>query len=354
MADDEIRDDGTVICPLHGMRYDPALTEGCIRCPRSIAPGKRSAPPRSSAPKSNAPKSNAPLSRVPPPRMSAGPARISAPPPVPFDPGYLDSSSPYAPYQAGPQQSGPVITIVPGPQQFRTSRRGLIGFLGLLVAGGGGAAAWVMRPEGATDWASKLTTFRYGPSASLTGTLYVPSAAAERPCPLLVLLEHTRRPAKICTRFARHCEEHGWICASSDAFGSAVASTDDDAAALFLEAVRANANVDGGRPVLGGFDSAGEAACRLAILEPKNFAGAILECCGTGPWRDLGAMARSDLAFFLFTRDGDPAREGMVTMKDEMQRRGLRLTYDQIAGSHAAMERDELDPAFAWLATIRG
>jgi predicted esterase len=160
--------------------------------------------------------------------------------------------------------------------------------------------------------------------------------------------------ARTCTRFARHCEDAGWICASSDAFGENPSPTDGDAATLFLEAVRANANVDGGRPVISGYESSAEAACRLALLMPNVFAGALLESCGLAPWRDVGALARNDVAFFLFTRHEDPAREAMMTMKDEMQRKGLHVTYEEIAGGRHAMERDELDPAFAWLATIRG
>jgi hypothetical protein len=268
-------------------------------------------------------------------------------PPVPFEPAYLGST----PYQS--QQAGPQITIMAGPER-RASRRGLIAFLGLAIAGGAGAAAWVLSPEGATDWSKKITTFRYGPSMTMIGSLFVPTAAAERACPLLVLLDHAKRGDKLCTRYARHCEEHGWIAASSDAFGHTPSVDDDAAAALFLEAVRANANVDGGRAVVAGFDSAGDAACRLAIVNPKMFSGAILECCGTSSWRGVGAIAGGDVSFFLFTRGGDSAREGMATMKDEMERKGLHVTFDQIDGGHAPMDRDELDPAFAWLDMRRG
>ncbi len=246
-----------------------------------------------------------------------------------------------------------MITVIPGPQR-RTSRRGVVGFLGFLVAGGAGAAAWFLRPEGAMDWTKKIVTFRYGASGALTGKMYVPSVAEEHPCPLLVLLDHAKKPDALCVRFARHCEERGWIAAASDAFANGATSADPQAIALFLEAVRAHANVDGGRPVVVGYDSAGEMACRLAILEPNVFAAAILECCSTGAWRDLGAMTRGDTAFYLFTRHGDPAREAMVTMKDEMQRKGLRVAYEEIAGGHQPMERDELDGAFEWLATVKG
>jgi hypothetical protein len=344
MADDEIRNDGTVICPVHGMRYDPALTDGCIRCPRSANSGKRPAAPARTS------KSEAPGSVRPPPSRSAFGAAPFAPPAVPFEPGSL-GSSPYA--QQQPQQSGPIITILPGPPR-RTSRRGLVGVLALIAAGGAGAAAWVLSPEGATDWSQRITTFRYGPNAALVGSLFVPTIAQERACPLLLLLGPPKATARTCTRFARHCEAAGWICASSNAFGEVPSPTDTDATTLFLEAVRANANVDNGRAVVAGYEKAGDAACRLALLLPNVFSGAILECCGIDPWRDVGALARSDVAFFLFNRQEDPSREAMMTMKDEMQRRGLHVTYSELPGGHHWMERDELDPAFAWLATVRG
>ena len=334
MADDDIRDDGTVVCAIHGMRYDPALTDGCIRCPRSVVPGKRSAAPaRSAAPRSSAPPPSTRLgSSYPPPRTA---------PSIPFEPANLDK-----PYVS--QQGGPVITILEGPAR-RTSRRGLIGALGALVAGGAGAAAWFLRPEGATDWLSRVTPLHYGPALGLGGSIFVPSAAAERACPLLLLLGHPKRTDRQCARYAKHCEEHGSIAACSSAFGNGPAHDDSASAALFIEAVHASANVDSSRAVLAGFDSAGEAACRLAVLEPSTFAGAILECCGMASWRDVGAVARNDVSFFLFTRSGDPAREAMLTMKDEMQRKGLGVGYSGIAGGHEPMERDELDPAFAWI-----
>jgi hypothetical protein len=124
---------------------------------------------------------------------------------------------------------------------------------------------------------------------------------------------------------------------------------DNDAATLFLEAVRAHANVAAGRHVIAGYDLAGEAACRL----PRVFGGAILECCGTGPWRDLAAIAPADVAFFLFTRKSDPAREATLIMKDEMQRRGISAVYDELGGGREPMAREELDPAFAWLEARR-
>ena len=114
-----------------------------------------------------------------------------------------------------------------------------------------------------------------------------------------------KRSDRLCARYAKHCEEHGWIAACSGAFGNGPSPDDSASAALFVEAVHANAKVDSSRPVLAGFGGAGEAACRLAVLEPNVFAGAILECCAMASWRDVGALARNDASFFLFTRSGD-------------------------------------------------
>jgi predicted esterase len=224
--------------------------------------------------------------------------------------------------------------------------------MGLLLAGGTGTAAWFFNGETAKNWLKRVTTFRYGGSGELKASMFVPSAALERPCPVLLLLDNARRGDLLCARYARHCEEHGWIAASTEAFGRVPSQDDSASAALFIEAIRANASTDGTRPVIAGYDSAGEAACRLAILEPNIFAGAILESTTSASWRELGGIARPDTAFYLFTRSGDPGRDLMFTMKDEMQRKGLKVTYDEMDGKHEPMERDEMDGAFAWLDTL--
>ena len=83
-----------------------------------------------------------------------------------------------------------------------------------------------------------------------------------------------------------------------------------------------------------GFDVAGEIALRLALLAPEVYGQAILECIGLTAWRDVNAMARNDVSFFLFTRQSDKNHEAMTTLKDEMQRKGLSITFDEIPGGH--------------------
>jgi predicted esterase len=250
------------------------------------------------------------------------------------------------------QPPGPKITLLPGPK-MRSSRRGLLALLGLMVLGGAGAGAWILRPEGAVDWSKRVTPFRYGPSASRVGSLFVPTVAAETPCPLLLLLDPGQAGARICTRYARRCEQFGWVAVSCDSLGGS-ASPDMGEVNDLLDYVRANANVSAARVVVAGFDVAADAACRLALVDPDTFSGAIMECGSLRAWRDVGALARADQRFFLFSREQDGSREAMATMRDEMARKGLRVESSEVSGGHAPMEREELDPAFAWLESLRG
>ncbi len=237
---------------------------------------------------------------------------------------------------------------MPGPAMQRRSRRRFLSTLGLLITGAGAGAAWYLNQDH-RDWLKRVQTFRYGTSAELQAAMFVPTIAAERACPLLLLLDHSHHGDKLCARFAKHCEEHGWIAATTNAFGFAPAPGDSGSARMFLDAVKGQANVDGDRAVVAGYDASGEAAMRLAIVEPALFAGAILECSGISAWREVGAFTPNGLAFFLFTRRDDPHRELNNTMKDEMERRGINVTYSEFDGRQEPMERDEMDPAFTWM-----
>jgi len=337
---DEFRDDGTRVCPIHGLRFDPELSEGCIKCGHpSLLPKKRSTAPSGSRP----PGSEVPPSYRSPPRSSPSytppaPMRPMTPM-VPFEP--LDI--PLEPFTPGarsmgglPSQgmgqsmgSGGPITLLVAPERAK-SRRSLILGLGLVAVAGSGVAAWLLGPEGPTDWKKKISEFRYGPGASHSGALFVPSSASDGPRPLLVLIDHERHPVDSCLRYARHCEQHGWVAVSSDAFGNSMEATDGAEATALVDEARTREKIDGGRPIVAGFDVAGEVACRLALTQPDVFGGAILECTGTTSWREVGALAQNDLSFFLFTRTNDPSRDKMVTMKDEMEH-----------------------PAFVWLDSLR-
>lgn len=351
---DEFRDDGTQVCPIHGLRFNPELSQGCIKCGHpSQLPRKKSAAPKGlSRPPTNPPMMLQP-SRPPasgPPSSFGPPLGRPATPPVPFEPSQLSSDA-FAPM--GQNASAAIrISLIPAPER-KASRRGLILGLGAVALGGSALAAWILSPEGPTDWKKKVTEFRYGPGDAHTGALFLPTSAAEGPRPLLVLLHPARHPVDVCARYARHCEQHGWIAISTDAFGAGVNSNDGAEASALLTEARTRAKVDAGRAIVGGFDVAGDVACRLALVQPEAFGGAILECTGITPWRDVGALAQNDVSFFLFTRAKDPSRDKMATMKDEMERKGLRVSWSELAGGHEAMERDELDPAFAWLDSMR-
>jgi hypothetical protein len=360
---DDFRDDGTRVCPIHGLRFDPELSDGCIKCGKpSMAPKKKSTAPRGSVskPASNAPPSHRSPSYAPPL------ARSSMTPPVPFDPMDIPTApfSP-SPFNQGNQghygqntgvgQSVPLggpITLLPTPER-KQSRRGLILGLSAVVLGGAGAAAWFLGPDAVIDWKKKVTEFKYGPADAHGGALFIPTVGLDSPRPLLLLVDPNQHPLTLCQRFARQCETHGWVAIASDAFGHGVHPDDGANAAALLDEARARAKIDAGRPIVSGFDIAGEVACRLALVQPDVFGGAIMECAGNGPWRDVGALAQNDVSFFLFARTSDLNREKMSTMKDEMERKGLHVTWSELPGGHDPMERDELDPAFAWLEALR-
>jgi hypothetical protein len=288
-------------------------------------------PPRSVAPPGDGSRSNTPSDRP-----------LDSAPPIPYEPGGL--------LPGVPSQHPPIITLMPGPVMQRRNRRKFLAMVSLSILAGGVGAAWYFDPR-SRDWLKSVKAFRYGARAELTGWLFVPTAAAERPCPLLLLLDEVAHGDRLCARYARHCEEHGWICASSSAFGHAASPDDPDAASAFLDIVRSQANVDGFRPVLAGFGAAADAACRLTLVS-NAFAGAILELPDTRSWRELGAFARSDASFFVFGRKDNPGRDAVLTMKDEMERKGMSVTYDELDGKREPMERDEMDAAFAWLEAL--
>jgi hypothetical protein len=121
-----------------------------------------------------------------------------------------------------------------------------------------------------------------------------------------------------------------------------------------VEHVRATLNVNASRVMLAGYGPAGECAYRVALLETTTFGGAIAECCGIGAWRDVVAFARAGTPIYLVTRANDPGRDAMLTMKDEMERRGLRVVLDEKPGRPEEMGGEELEPPFLWLDALRG
>jgi hypothetical protein len=333
-VDQEFRDDGTVICPVHGLRYDPNLTSGCIRCPRTQPPPKRPVASKGSSPP------RAPSE--PPPRgfeVARIGGRISTPP-IPFEPGAI----------AG--VNDPNLKIVAAPP-MKYSRRGLYLGLGALVLGGVAAGAWFLRPEGPTSWPKKVKPLAWSsPLGNRTGSFYACTKSQTQPCPLLVLIDPERSSSSVVARFARHAERHGWIVASTDAIGRGVTTEDGAEVGALVDYLRSTMNVDATKAMLSGYEAAGEVAYRLAVLEPEHFGGAIAESCGIRTWRDVGGFAKSGTPIFLFTRANDPGRDAMLTMKDEMERKGIRVTLEEGAGRHESMSGEELEPAFLWLDSV--
>jgi hypothetical protein len=361
-VDHEFRDDGTVICPTHGLRYDPETSTGCIRCPRpSQQPGKKSmSPARSKAPsaaprasnRASSPGSVAPprlIPSEPPPSGGAGfrPAQIGhySTPPLPFDPGI----------GLAPGVSDPRLKIIEAPKR-RASRRGILLALGAVMVGGAGGTAWYFRPQGPTNWAKKVKPLAWtSADGPRTGAIYVPTSAEQGPRPVLLAIDVGARPGDTVARLARHAERHGWIVASTSAIGRyGPNNADAGEADSLLEHVRQTQNADATPVMLTGFDHAGECAYRLAAMHSDVYGGAVVESCGIGSWRDVGGLAKPGTPFYLFARAGDKTRDSMLTMKDEMERRGMRVTWEELPGPHEPMSGEELENSFLWLDSLHG
>jgi poly(3-hydroxybutyrate) depolymerase len=247
------------------------------------------------------------------------------------------------------------LQIIAAPER-KASRRGLIlGVFAVFVAGTG-AAAWLLRFQVPTALSKKVKPLSW--SASMgprTGSTFACSKSETEPCPLLVVLDPRQSSAAAVGRYARHAERHGWIVASTDAAGKGVHLEDVAEIEALVEQVRATMNVNASRVMLAGFGAAGECAYRVALLEPQTFGGAIAECCGIAAWRDVVAFARPGIDMYLVTRSHDRAgRDAMLTMKDEMERRGVRVVLDEKLGNPEEMAGEELEPPFLWLDSLRG
>ena len=194
----------------------------------------------------------------------------STPHPHPYEPGGL---LPGIPSQA------PIITLMPGPVMQRRNRRKFLAMLGLSVVAGSVGARAVLQ-----SWRARLAEER--PKRSATArALNTParSSSTRGPSsvhvPLLLLLDDARRGDRLCAR-SRRCREHRLESAlRATLSGAAPRPTIPGAASTFLDAVRAQANVDGSRPAIAGYGTAADAACRLALAS-NIFAEAVLEFPG--------------------------------------------------------------------------
>ena len=82
------------------------------------------------------------------------------------------------------------------------------------------------------------------------------------------------------------------------------------------------------------------------------FRGAIVECGHMGPWRELGARAKPESSFYLFTREGDFNQPATHKLHRAMYDARCRVKLEERRGGHTPMMPDEIGPALAWLASV--
>jgi hypothetical protein len=357
MSEDDIRDDGTVVCQVHGLRYDPSVSTGCIRCPhKSVpAPKKKSsaAPPMTGGmgdielDASALPPSHAGGTGPggPPARRSWVPGANlaqsgSQPPPASKRPSLL------APEGASAAHLKPPSTI------YISKRTFLIG----LLAVGGGVAYGVKRflATAAQDVADRITPIKF-PSGvkESTGTVFMPAAAATGKVPLLAVFDWPNRSRDAVARYAYLAEKHGWAVAGSDAYSKGISPDDTSEIEALIAHVKANYPIEDGRVFVAGGDVAGSNAYRAALLKSDIIAGAIVEIADDDVWREIGSIAGGDLSFYLFARTSDTSISAMHVLRDEMPRRGFKVVYVEEVGGRTPMTRDELESAMAWLDAVR-
>jgi predicted esterase len=142
-----------------------------------------------------------------------------------------------------------------------------------------------------------------GEKPGQTYALFLPASyAADRPAPILYLLDARGRALYALERFRSAAEKYGWILASSY---NSRSDTQDDPNTPALQAMwndtHALLAIDPRRTYLGGFSGGGRAAVSLAFHAQKLVAGVI--GCGAGLADEK--MPLEDLPFVYFGTVGD-------------------------------------------------
>jgi poly(3-hydroxybutyrate) depolymerase len=207
-----------------------------------------------------------------------------------------------------------------------------------------GASHAPASPAGA---APKPHAVTYG--AGREGFVFAPESPSG-PRPLLLLFDPSGRAASIVRRYTAAAQQRGCIVAASSHVRNGSADADDERELLsLLDTLGTQYSVDAQRVYTAGFSGGGCGAYRLAIVRQNLVRGAIVECGHMGPWREVGGQARSDSAFYLFTRSTDMNRAATHELAGVMRAAGCRVQLAEEPGGHTPMEGAEIDAALAFV-----
>ncbi len=210
------------------------------------------------------------------------------------------------------------------------TRRGLIGFLFLVVAG-------AMLPAVAAEKVEKLT---YGSGEkNRTYYLFVPEKASAGSAPLIVLLHGSGRNGKsLVDRWMPLSKAEGIILVAPDALDSRgwrVPEDGPDAVFDLLEIVRGTYDVDARRMYLFGHSAGAIQGLQLAALESQYFAAAAVHAGTIDPgfYPFLNRVPRKiPIGIWVGTNDSLFPVESVRSTRDALKSRGFTAELTEIRG----------------------
>jgi len=179
--------------------------------------------------------------------------------------------------------------------------------------------------------------------------LFLPSAyAAERPAPILYLLDARGRALYALERFRAAAEAYGWILASS---WNSRSDTKDDPNTPALQAMwndtHALLAIDPGRTYLGGFSGGGRAAVALALRASNRVAGVI--GCGAGLPGDATPQKGLPFLYFGTAGDRDFNYYEMRALDADLERARAAHRVEVFDGGHDWPPPEVAARALAWM-----
>jgi predicted esterase len=178
--------------------------------------------------------------------------------------------------------------------------------------------------------------------------LYLPSSyAADRPAPILYLLDARGRALLALERFREAAEAYGWILASS--YGSR-SDTKDDPNTPALQAVwsdtHARFSIDPRRAYLGGLSGTARFAVAVAFEPHKAFAGIL--GCGAGFPEEKRTYANLPFLYFGTAGDRDFNYYEVRQLDADLAKAGASYRIEYFDGGHDWAAPDLARRAVEW------